>query len=87
MEVARRLGVTVDMVRKWRRRFAEAGREGPADAPRGGHPRTIAQETITQVVIDTVTLKPPSGDSHWSTNTMARHAGISNERVWQIWKA
>ncbi|MFI0907857.1 helix-turn-helix domain-containing protein, partial [Streptomyces sioyaensis] len=39
MEVSRRLGVTADMVRTWRRRFLERGLDGLSDEPRPGVPR------------------------------------------------
>jgi len=40
--IARRLGITADMVRKWRGRFAARGLGGLADAPRAGRPRRIS---------------------------------------------
>jgi len=41
--IATGLGITVDTVRKWRRRFAVRGLDGLADLPRPGRPRRIGE--------------------------------------------
>jgi transposase len=41
--IASRLGICVDTVRKWRRRFAERGLAGLEDRPRTGRPRRSAR--------------------------------------------
>jgi len=47
--IARRLGITVDTVRKWRSRFAGRGLDGLADLPRSGRPRVFDAVTMAQV--------------------------------------
>jgi transposase len=47
--IARRLGVCVDTVRKWRARFCGRGLPGLADRPRPGRRRTFAKTTEVEV--------------------------------------
>lgn len=42
------VGVCVDTVRKWRKRFCDNGFKGLVDLPRSGRPRTFAAETVAQ---------------------------------------
>jgi transposase-like protein len=46
MEVSRRLGVTADTVRTWRRRFIERRLDGLSDEPRPGVPRKITEADV-----------------------------------------
>jgi len=47
--IARGLGTTEDMVRLWRRRFAEDGLPGLSDRPRSGRPRQITALERAQI--------------------------------------
>jgi transposase len=73
-------------VSKWRRRFAADGLEGLADAPRPGAERTIGDETIEAVIVDTLE-SAPGQDTHWSTRGLAAKHGISKTTVAEIWRA
>jgi transposase len=73
-------------VGKWRRRFAAEGLEGLCDAPRPGAERTIADETIEAVIVDTLE-STPGADTHWSTRGLAAKHGISKTTVAEIWRA
>jgi transposase len=53
--VARRLGLGVDVVRKWVRRFNAEGVPGLADRPRSGRPVTYSTEQVAQVLATAVT--------------------------------
>jgi transposase len=53
--VARRLGLGVDVVRKWVRRFNAEGVRGLADRPRSGRPVTYSTEQVAQVLATAVT--------------------------------
>jgi transposase len=73
-------------VSKWRHRFAVDRLEGLGDAPRPGAARTIADETIEAVVVDTLE-STPGEDTHWSTRGLAAKHGISKTTVAEIWRA
>ena len=85
-EVARKLGVTVQTVGKWRKRFYAARLEGLVDLPRSGSPRTISDDKVEEVVTKTLESKP-RGKTHWSSRTMASEAGVSDFTVRRIWHA
>jgi transposase len=85
--VAGELGVSRTTVAKWRSRFLAARLEGLSDEPRPGRPRTISDERVERVITATLEQEPPNGDTHWSTRSMARSAGMSQSAVSRIWRA
>jgi transposase len=85
--VASRLGVSREMVRKWRVRFAEERLDGLADAARPGAPRTITDEQVEVVVTRVLTEKGRGQDTHWTTRSMAGETGLSQSSVSRIWRA
>jgi transposase len=85
-EVAAAERVHPATVSKWRRRFAADRLEGLCDAPRPGAQRTIADETIEAVLVDTLE-SAPGADTHWSTRGLAAKHGISKTTVAEIWRA
>ncbi|WP_327576469.1 MULTISPECIES: helix-turn-helix domain-containing protein [unclassified Streptomyces] len=88
MEVSRRIGVTADMVRTWRRRFLERGLDGLSDEPRPGVPRKrkITDTDAERVIIKTLEEKPKNA-THWSTRSMAAATGMSQSAISRIWRA
>ena len=48
-QIARRLGIAPNTVRKWRRRFCQEGLAGLADRPRPGRPRTYPAVVVAEV--------------------------------------
>lgn len=85
-DVATRLGVSKQMVTRWRVRFARERLDGIYDEPRPGAPRTITDAMIERVVVDTLE-KSPKGETHWSTRSMAKHSGLSQSTISRIWQA
>ncbi len=81
------LGVSRTTAGKWRSRFLEARLEGLSDEPRPGRPRTVTDEHVEKVITATLEQAPPGGDTHWSTRSMARSAGMSQSAVSRIWRA
>jgi hypothetical protein len=61
--------------------------EGLVDRPRSGAPRRITDEQVEALVARTLGQSPPTGDSHWSTRSLARSAGMSQSAVSRIWRA
>jgi transposase len=85
--VAAELGISRTTAGKWRSRFLEARLKGLSDEPRPGRPRTVTDEHVEKVITTTLEQQPPSGDTHWSTRSMARSAGMSQSAVSRIWRA
>jgi transposase len=81
--VARRLRTTKTTVAKWRGQFVERRLEGLYDEPRVGAPRSITDETIEAVIVKTLEVTPP-GETHWSTRSMAKAAGLSHSTEMRV---
>jgi transposase len=82
--IARRLGVGLDTVRKWRRRFCQQGVDGLTDRPRSGRPRRFAPVVVAEVKALACALPAETGTplSRWSCPELAReavHRGITEQ--------
>ena len=84
--VAKKHHVNSKTVATWRRRFVERRLDGLYDEPRVGAPRSITDEKVEEIVIQTLETTP-IGRTHWSTRKMAEKAGISRASVSRIWRA
>lgn len=82
--VAERLGVSVDMVRKWRSRFVAEGVQGLAERQRPGRPPQVADTVVTEVLVRL--LGPSPSGRWWSTRSMAAAVGVSQTAVSRIWR-
>ena len=85
-EVAEELGVTRQMVGKWRRRFVERRLEGLLDEPRPGAPRRIGDRDIERVLRKTLEEMPRDA-THWSVRSLAKATGMSSTTIHRIWHA
>jgi transposase len=85
-EIAERLGVSRPTVTKWRSRFAERRLEGLVDEPRPGRPRTVSDEQVERIVVTTLESTPKDA-THWSTRSLAKHLGVTQDAVWRTWQA
>ena len=85
-DIAEQLGTGPDTVSKWRRRFGQQRLSGLVDQPGRGRKPHYGREIIERIVGDTVHRKPEQA-THWSTRTMAQHAGVSHTTVQRIWHA
>ena len=85
-EIADRVGCNPATVTKWRNRFAQQRLDGLVDEPRPGAARTIGDDVVEQVVIDTLESAPRDA-THWSTRSLAAKHGISHQTVSEIWRA
>jgi len=83
--VVRRLRTTKSTVAKWRLRFIARRLEGMYDEPRVGAPRIVSDEAVEAVIVKTLETTP-KGETHWSTRTMAKAAGMSHTMVGRIWR-
>jgi transposase len=84
--VAEVLGVAPATVGKWRRRFVAARLDGLFDEPRPGAPRTISDDQVEAVIVQTLEQKPKDA-THWSTRSMAAAMGMSQSSISLIWRA
>jgi transposase len=71
--IARRHGITIDTVRLWRGRYAQAGMAGLADRPRSGRPPRFTPLQVAQVKALACQLPAESGValSRWSCPDLA----------------
>ena len=84
--VAKKLRCSKGMVGKWRSRFLQARLEGLYDEPRPGAPRTVSDDQVERVVIQTLE-STPRGQTHWSTRELAKATGLSRMTISRIWHA
>ena len=85
-EIAAELGCNPVTVGKWRQRFAVDRLDGLVDAPRPGAVRTIGDDVIEAIVVETLETTPADA-THWSTRSLANKHGISHTTVGEIWRA
>jgi transposase len=85
-EIAAELRCNAVTVGKWRHRFASDRLDGLVDAPRPGAVRTIGDDVIEAVVVETLE-SAPSDATHWSTRSLGVKHGISHTTVREIWRA
>jgi len=85
-EIAEELGCNAATVGKWRHRFAVDRLDGLVDAPRPGAVRTIGDEVIEAILVETLETVPADA-THWSTRSLAEKHGISHTTVREIWRA
>jgi transposase len=84
--VGAELGVHPTTVSKWRHRFAGERLDGLVDAPRPGAARTIGDDVVEAVLVETLETAPADA-THWSTRGLAAKHGISHTTVGEIWRA
>ncbi len=85
-EIARRVEVDSDTVRRWRARFEEKGVDGVGVIAKGrGRKSSLPPGIVEDVVRLTHKELPADGSTHWSTRSMAARVGIGKDSVAQIW--
>ena len=86
-EIAEELDIERTIVGRWRGRFAVQGLAGiEKDAPRGGRLPSKRQQVAPRIV-EVTTQQTPTSATHWTTNTLARHLGVSQSMVSRVWRA
>lgn len=85
-EVGFELGITKQIVGKWRSRFLEKRLDGLMDEPRPGVPRRITDAQVEEAVRMTLGERPRDA-THWSTRSMAKATGLSQTTIVRIWHA
>ncbi len=76
VDIARRVGVCVDVASRWRKRFCLEGLAGLDDRPRSGRPRIFGSEVVAGV--KALACEPPEESgvplSRWCSMELASHA-------------
>ena len=86
IEIARRLVVSPDRVRRWRAGFLAGGVEAVGRiAPGRGRKSSLAEGTVARIVELTRRERPADGSTHWTTRSLARRVGVSHETVRRVW--
>ena len=83
-QVTRKRAVTMATVCKWRSRFLAKRLGGLGDAARPGPPRKITDAQVEAVVTKTLESRPPQA-THWSTRSMAKDSGLTQNAILRIW--
>ncbi|SBW24396.1 hypothetical protein FDG2_4136 [Candidatus Protofrankia californiensis] len=86
-QVAEDLGVARATVAKWRGRFVVDRLDGLVDEPRPGAPRKVSDAQVEAVIARTLEERPPNGDTHWTSRSMAKASGLSQSTVSRMWWA
>jgi Homeodomain-like domain len=68
-------------------RFLADRLDGLTDEPRPGRPRLIGDERVEALIAKTLEESPSTGDTHWSSRSMAATTGMSQSTVSRIWRA
>ncbi len=84
--IAERVGLSLQSVGKWRKRYLEQGLAGLHDELRPGRPRSISDARVAALIRKTLTTKPKEG-THWSIRSVAEETQLSRPTVHRIWKA
>lgn len=82
--MAKRLGVSVNTVNVWRRRYREQALAGLRTRVRSGRPRRISEAKERAVVA--ATMRPPKVTTHWSARRLAKQVDLSAATVHRIWQ-
>lgn len=82
--IARRHGVRVATVSKWRQRFRALGLAGLHDAPRSGAP-VHYDEATERRILSQLDEPPPRGYAQWNGPLIAQALGdVSEAHVWRV---
>ncbi len=85
-EIARRVRVDSDTVRRWRKRFSEKGTAGVGAIAKGrGRKSSLPPGTVEEVLRLTHNELPADGSTHWSTRSLAARVGVGKDAVARIW--
>ena len=88
LQVATRLEVSPDRVRRWRARFEVEGVDGIGRvAPGRGRKPFLPEGIVAEIVRVTREERPDDGSTHWTSRSLASSLGVSKDTVWRTWRA
>ena len=84
--IAKKVGLSIWMVGKWRQRFIDQGLMGLYDQPKPGAPRSISDDKVVQLIQKTLNEKQ-KGVTHWTCRSIAKETNLSKSTFQRIWRA
>ena len=86
-DIAAEVGVTRQLVGRWRNRYVAQGLAGiEQDAPGRGRKATV-RDAVAAQIIEWTTQRRPENATHWSTRTLAAALGTTHSMVNRVWQA
>src|SRR5579875_1964949 len=86
-EIGRRVGVSSNTVRAWRQALPERGVEQVGVIAKGrGRRSWLAEGAVEEIVRLTFTQRPDDTSTHWTTRSLGKKVGVSNDTVARIWR-
>lgn len=85
-EIAAELGISPQTVRKWRRRYRQAGIVGLGDRPRPGRPARFPPDVLERLIKQLLAQPLPAGE-RWSVRRIAKEVGLSPATIGRVWKS
>jgi transposase len=79
--VAKRLGIRINTVNKWRARFITDGIAGLEDAERSGKPPTVGKD-LRKKILELLETTPPKGHASWDGISVAKALGVKKSSVY-----
>jgi transposase len=81
--IARKLGISPKTVGKWRKRFNSSGIKGLKELPRSGRPPRYDRKETEGGILQTVSNKPPKGQTVWDAKSIALRLNMPVHYVWR----
>jgi transposase len=86
-DIAQLLGVTSQLVGRWRSRYVAKGLAGiQRDAPGRGR-KPVRRDALAAKIIQVTLHQKPANATHWSTRTLAKELATSDSMVRRVWQA
>jgi transposase len=79
------LGVSSQTVRKWQKRYRQAGIAGLSDRPRSGRPPRVSAQMVEHLIRQ-ILDRPLCGGKRWSVRTVAEEVKLSPAMIGRAWK-
>jgi transposase len=86
-DIAEAVGVTRQLVGRWRNRYASHGLAGIGKDAFGRGRKPTIREAVAAKIIHATTQTKPAAATHWSTRTLAKALGVSASMVGRVWRA
>lgn len=84
-ETGIKVGMSRQSVNSWEKRFVAEGFDGLNERKRSGRKPSLDEKIKEEII--TEATRPPKGRTHWSTRSMAKAKGVSNQTVHRLWKS